>query len=88
MDGSLDILLGRIRDAMGHRRVRLTAECGKLMVREERCPECGGAGSILLLTTTRCCGRCGGKGAITGSIELPLTATKVQRFCRSLVQTT
>jgi hypothetical protein len=41
--------------------------------RRRSCPECGGSGRVLLLTSRRACGRCGGTGGIiAAALDAPV----------------
>jgi RecJ-like exonuclease len=81
---SVDELMRRITQSMGHDRFKLSADAGKLHVTEAPCAACNGEGSILLLVSRRPCRRCGGTGLFSASVDFPLTGVRVEQFCQAL----
>ena len=81
---SVEELVRRIREAVGHDDFKLSTDAGKLHVTEAPCHACDGAGTILLLVSRRPCRRCGGTGLFSANVDFPLTGPRVERFCRSI----
>ena len=84
MSPSIEEMKNELLKAMGHAKVRFTLEHGKVVITEERCAHCKGKGAFPLFTTISTCDRCGGTGAVSATIDLPLTEAKVRRCCRAI----
>lgn len=82
---AVEELLDRIRRAMEGSEIEFGVDAGYLVI-SEVCRECRGSGCVELLITRQACMRCSGAGVLSATIDLPLTESKVIRFCRSFAK--